>query len=70
MRRRAAPDRPLGRALLPLIERDPNRHGKMPKISHFMSISGSLGEAVAKDNPLKGLAEGKFASFREHVAET
>jgi len=59
----------LGRALLPLIEREPNRNLKMPKIDNFMSISGSLGEAAAKSNPLKKLSEGKFASFREHVAE-
>lgn len=59
----------LGRALLPFIEREPTRHGKMPKIVNFMAISGSLGDAAAKANPLKTLAEGKFASFREHVAE-
>jgi nucleoside-diphosphate-sugar epimerase len=59
----------MGKALLPLIERDTNRSAKMPKIMNFVGISGSLGDAAVKANPLMSLGEGKFASFREHVAE-
>lgn len=59
----------LGEALLPLIERETSRVAKGPRISNFLAVHGILSEAVATANPLKSLTEGKFASFREHVAE-